>query len=103
VTKKIVIRAEKPFTLKEVSCDNKHYQFGLITPNDNTTSKNLYIITVTFKATKSESTQNFHDTIKIITDTQATPLEVTAYANIKMLENRESFLSNSSTLNAVQN
>ncbi|MDR1491369.1 MAG: DUF1573 domain-containing protein [Planctomycetaceae bacterium] len=100
-TQKIVVRAEKPFTLKEISCDNKRYQFELLTPNNTTSSKNIYIVAVTFKAAESESAQNFHDTIKIITDAQATPLEINAYVKVSEPKKRENSLLDEPSSNVI--
>jgi len=83
ITKKVIIRSEKPFALKEVFCDNKQYQFELLTKNSDTISaKNLYIVAVKFKAPDSGSPQDFTDTIKITTDAQQKPLEITTRAKI---------------------
>ncbi|MDR1384399.1 MAG: DUF1573 domain-containing protein [Planctomycetaceae bacterium] len=101
VTQKFVVRAEQPFTLKEVSCDNQRYQFELLSSSNNTISKNIYIVAVTFKATETENAQNFHDTIKITTDAQATPLEISSYAKVSATKNSNSSLDNSS-LNTIQ-
>ncbi len=83
VTKKIIVRAEAPFAIKEVTCPNEHYSFELApVANDEVQSRNIHFITVSYKAPESDSEEQFTDTIRIVTDAQSTPLELQVHAKV---------------------
>lgn len=82
VTKKIVLRADSPFVIKNVTCPNVQYSFDfqrIISPAQ---SPNIQIVTVSYKAPQDQIEQQFTDTIRIITDAQTLPLELQTYVKV---------------------
>ena len=82
VTKRIVLRAESPFAIKNVTCPNDQYSFHFNRTNSLAQSGNIQIVTVSYKAPEVGTGCLFIDTIRIITDAQQTPLELTTYAKV---------------------
>ena len=82
VTKRIVLRADTPFAIKNVSCPNKQYSFDFTQASGVTQSHNVHIITVTFQAPESVIEHQLADTIRIITDAQQAPVEVQTIAKV---------------------
>jgi len=95
VTKKIVLRAESPFMIKEIACPNDQYSFNFQRTRSIGPSSNIQIITVSYKAPDAVTNRLFNDTISIVTDAQQTPLELKAYAKVladdAINENPETF------------
>ena len=79
VTKKIVLRAESPFAIKEITCPNDQYSFNIQRTGQ---SSNIQIVSVSYKAPDDVVGRLFNDTIRIVTDVQQTPLELKAYAKV---------------------
>ena len=83
VTKKIVLRAESPFDIREVICQNDQYSFKFQRFRNATQPSNIQIVTVSYKAPDEVvAGQLFTDTIRIVTDVLQTPLELTTYAKV---------------------
>jgi len=82
VTKRIVLRAESPFAIKEITCPNDQYSFTFQRARTNTQSSTIQIVTVSYKAPESVVRQQFTDTIRIMTDAQPTALELQTYAKV---------------------
>ena len=82
VTKKVVLRADSPFAIKKVICPNDQYSFDFQQSHVAAQSRNIHIVTVSFKAPQSISDEQFTDTISFFTDAQQSPVEVQSYAKI---------------------
>jgi len=82
VTKKIVLRAESPFTIKEITCPNDQYSFHFQRIHNASPSGNIQIVTVLYKAPDDVAGRLFTDTIRIETDAHQTPLELQTYAKV---------------------
>lgn len=83
VAKKIILRADGPFEIKEISCDNAQYSFDYTgTQNAAVSEKNIYIVTVTYEAPECDAEEMFHDTINISTSIQEKPLELPSHARV---------------------
>ena len=82
VSKKIVLRADYPFVIKNVTCPNNHYSFDFQRIINPAQSQNLQIVTVSYKAPQGVIGQQFTDTIRIITDVQLSPLELQTYVKV---------------------
>ena len=82
VTKKIVLRAESPFSIKEITCPNDQYSFHFQQNRSIGQSGNIQIVTVSYKAPDDTTGRLFTDTIRIVTDAQQAPLELQTYAKV---------------------
>ena len=82
ITKKIVLRAESPFTIKEVTCPNSQYSFDFQQSQSTVGPRNIQIVTVSYKAPESTTEQQFTDIIHIKIDAQKTPIEIETFAKV---------------------
>ena len=81
VTKKIVLRSDTPFIIKKVTCPNDQYSFDYQLANE-MLSRNIHIVTISYKAPENITNKQFTDTISIFTDAQQTPVELQSYAKV---------------------
>jgi hypothetical protein len=77
VTKKVVVKGNKPFKIVAVNCDDKDFQFDT---SSEKTAKDLHVIPVTFVAGKEPG--KVSKTIRIETDLGETSQVLSAYAVI---------------------
>ena len=82
VTKRIVLRADTPFGIKKVICPNDQYSFNFQPVMDAAQSRNIHIITVSYKAPENVADKQFMDIISIFTDAQQSPVELQSYAKV---------------------
>ncbi len=75
VTKQLVVRGKKPFRIVSVTCDDESFEFGDIKTDE---AKPLHLIPVTFFA--GEQSGKVLKTIRIETDSDQSPPELSAYA-----------------------
>ena len=77
ISKKVIIRANSPFAIEEVNCNNKNYRFDFQqTASEAMQSRNIHVLTVSFKAPESDAEQTVTDVISIVTDAQQNPLKL---------------------------
>ena len=74
VTRKLVVRAKKPFRILAITCDGELFEFDDCTGD----AKPLHVVPVTFRA--GENSGRVAETIRIETDLDATTPELGAYA-----------------------
>jgi Protein of unknown function (DUF1573). len=83
VVKRVVLRAENPFTIKEISCTNDKYSFDFAKlENETVAAKNIHIVSITFEAPESDSDKVFTDTIDIKTNIQEKSLVLPTSARV---------------------
>ncbi|MDR1958960.1 MAG: DUF1573 domain-containing protein [Planctomycetaceae bacterium] len=82
ITKPIVIKGDKPFTIKKIACRNSGFSFAFSENNSGAPPKTVHVIPVKFKANDTKVHENIAETIKIETDAVSSTLEVPVYGDV---------------------
>jgi len=81
IVKQLVIRGDKPFKIKKITCQNPNFSF--VFPDEaNSVAKTIHVIPVKFKADTTNMQANIVETIKIETDAKQSMAELPAYVEV---------------------